>query len=556
MNCSMRRALVLGFLVLAPGLKVARAQARPNGVFVPPPAPVRPLGIYAVVDVEDTINQQVKANPSITTAELNAYFINFYTDLISNPAVSGLTLQVHWDTLNPNPPTAPDAYFWDYVDDAFSSELAWSRANQDKDQKTIQLIVTPGFQSPSWLLDSLASCDGLFLSPPVTPASNCGTVTFTGFVEGGDSTQLPLPWNTTYTAAWKTFLTALAARYNSNPSFVSIAVAGPTAASAEMLLPNGDDLTQTFGGAAISPNQMWDQLLAFQYPSDPSYQKSDQAFIDAWNDAIDVYGELFNHLTLVVTTGNGLPNLSTSGFTVPSKFAPDCASKATMDCAAETTILSHFIESTVGGTNGKATQTSGMEASRMGGDLGLDGVKFLTGLTDLSVNPQTKILGGAQFNTSFSGFTLQEGCSSTFPPDKSDTPIGCTIPASCTVQSCIPTVCIPTACYAPGVTEAEVTSYKQLKNVPSTDLIPPEQAAYNVLQDFFNKTPAAGSFGGTKGTAPLNYLQIYSADIQYATTNVSNPALVFEGGIPVSVTAQTLLNLASTKLLGISESEP
>jgi hypothetical protein len=60
MGCSVRHALALSLLVLAPAL-------------VAQPTPRRPRGIYAVVNVTDNINQQTKANPSITPADLNAY---------------------------------------------------------------------------------------------------------------------------------------------------------------------------------------------------------------------------------------------------------------------------------------------------------------------------------------------------------------------------------------------------------------------------------------------------------------------------------------------------
>src|ERR1700733_8395873 len=185
--------------------------------------PRRPRGIYAVVNVEDG----VKANPSMTTAQVDAYFNNLYQGLLSNPAISGLTLQVHWDTLNPNAPGSAAPYLWNYVDDAFAAAAAWNTQNPTQAPKTIQLIVTPGFQSPQWILSQIPSCDGLFQTPVATPSSACGTATFTGYQEGGDGTVLPLPWNPVYKGAWQAFLTALAARYGSNPALVSIAVAGP-----------------------------------------------------------------------------------------------------------------------------------------------------------------------------------------------------------------------------------------------------------------------------------------------------------------------------------------
>jgi uncharacterized protein (TIGR03437 family) len=122
------------------------------------------------------------------------------------------------------------------------------------------------------------------------------------------------------------------------------------------------------------------------------------------------------------------------------------------------------------------------------------------------------------------------------------------------VQACLPVACIPQACLAPGVTPADLSAFKQLSQVPARYLITPEQAEYNVLKVYFDGTPAASLFGGTNGTAPLNYLQIYSPDIQYAEANVNAPAQVVEtSGATVALSAQDLLNLASSKLLQIGE---
>lgn len=538
MGCSVRRALALGCLALAPAL-IAQS-------------PRRPRGIYAVVNVEDGIN----ANPSMSTAQLDNYFNNLYQGLLSNPAVSGLALQVHWDTLNPNPPGSAAPYLWNFVDDAFGQAAAWNTQNSTQAPKTVQLIVTPGFQSPPWMLNQLSSCDGLFATPPTTPPSTCGTATFTGYQEAGDSDVLPLPWNPVYKAAWQTFLTALAARYGSNPAFVSIAVDGPTAASAEMIVPDdaNSNNPQTQFGTAVTPSNMWVQLLAFHYAGQAAYMKTNQAFIDEWNNAIDMFGQVFSGITLVATTGDGLPNFTGATVTIPPGFAAYCTVSPDLDCAAETTILEHFIEPTVGGSNAKATQTSGMEASRAGNsNLGIAGVKLLSQSTAQLTPASAQILGGAQFNTTFSIATLPEGCTSAFPPNANDTPTGCTIPSTCTANGCIPVACIPQSCLALGVTPANLTTYKTFNDVPNSDLIPPEQALFNVLNVYFEGTAAASSFGGTVGTAPLNYLQIYSPDIQYATANANAPAQVVEGGVVVMPTAQDLLNLANQKLMSIAE---
>ena len=404
------------------------------------------------------------------------------------------------------------------------------------------------------MLTQIPSCDGLFQTPPTTPPGTCGTATFTGYQEATGGNVLPLPWNPLYQSFWQTFLVALAARYGSNPVFVSIAVAGPTAASEEITTAsNATAPAQTqFGG--ILPNEMWRQLLAFHYAGMAAYLDTDQAFIDEWNNAIDMYGQVFSGVTLVATTGSGLPNLKQTGFTIPSALSADCPNP-NMECAAVTTILSHFIQSTVGGANAKATQTSGMEASRASNaDQGVAGMKLVSQLTAQLASPSAQILGGAPFNTSFSNDPVGEGCTSTFPPDSSDTPVGCTIPSTCTTNGCVPVACIPQACLAVGVTQSTLATYKTYNKVPNNDLIPPEQALYNVLNYYFDGTPAASSFGGTSGTAPLNYLQIYREDIQYATANVAAPATIVQaGGAIVSTTAQTLLNQASQKLFTIAE---
>lgn len=269
-----------------------------------------------------------------------------------------------------------------------------------------------------------------------------------------------------------------------------------------------------------------------------------------------MYGAIFSGVTLVATTGSGLPNLAARGFAVPEEFSAACP-HPNMDCAAETTILSYFAKPTVGGTNAKAAQEDGMEAARVSlgrFNLGVDGIKLVSRSTAQFRAPAAQVLGGAQFNSSFANFTLLEGCPGRFPPRPADRPPGCSIAPTCTVQMCIPVACIPQACLAPGVTPADLANFQVLRDVPKKDLISPEQAVYNVLKVFFDGTAAASFFGGTAGTTPLNYLQIYAADFLYAETHLHAPEQVMEaGGARVSVSAQDLLNLASEKLLEIGE---
>jgi hypothetical protein len=142
MERSLRLLVALGLLTLAP----AMAQQSPR----------RPRGIYALVNIMENINVQRQANPSITPAQLEAFFVKLYQDLLGNPAVSGLVLYENWGTLNPNPPTAANAYDWSLMDDAFNQASAWNSQNLAQAQScdTISLasysmptLISPGERS-------------------------------------------------------------------------------------------------------------------------------------------------------------------------------------------------------------------------------------------------------------------------------------------------------------------------------------------------------------------------------------------------------------------------
>jgi hypothetical protein len=284
---------------------------------------------------------------------------------------------------------------------------------------------------------------------------------------------------------------------------------------------NGNGGPQLGGYTA---EQMWAELLKNHYTSAykdyTKYQNSDVAFIDEWEHAIDVFGKTFSGLTLTMSTGDGLPNLTacnlnkeTCPFAIPTSpidFSSVCI-VADMDCAAETTILNYFIQSTVGGPNAKATQTDGMKGGAKHGNLSVPNVKLISESTDLYTSPSQRILGGAQFNSRFS-------------TDKSDE--GNADEGGCGTSGCSA-----------------------------------EQAEYNVLTWFFNRTNQGLSFptgsvpkvGGNPGTAPLNYLQIYGLDITYATTDAFGKQPVMMGPATNPMSAPDLLHKASLALAAIAE---
>jgi uncharacterized protein (TIGR03437 family) len=153
---------------------------------------------------------------------------------------------------------------------------------------------------------------------------------------------------------------------------------------------------------------------------------------------------------------------------------------------------------TVTGLNGKGTQVGGMTASSAVtiGNIGVQGVKVLTAL---SPPPSPPFIGGAEFDIPVSGSDLeQEGC-----PDPS--------------SNC------------PGLSVAE--------------------GAYNVLTVFFTGTPAAAFYGGTAGTATIQYLEVSYLDVQYALANACPPAPSPSLGY---MSLQDLYNRASRDLFAMA----
>ena len=340
-----------------------------------------PLGVYAHVDIGDAIGSYPGSKP--TLAQLHSYLQSLYASLLADPAISGITLGAHWDQTQPSSGNSPSSYDWSYLDDAFAAAGAA--------QKTVQLIITPGFDSPPWLLAEIPSCDPLFTTG--SAPSNCGTVTFVGYPEAqrSDGNVLPLPWNSVYQAAWGAFLTSLNARYSSNSAFVSIAIAGPVGASDEMIFPTSDNDTAA-QPSGLTVDATWAALIQHSFPSNSAYQNTDQVFIDAWKQAIDAAEAIFTGVTLFIgaDAGNDFPNFSQTVTPHPDNtlFAQDCSHSPKteiMSCEAKTEVLSYFV--TVAGSNEKATQVGGMTASSPVtiGDIGVPGVKLLTALSPPSL---------------------------------------------------------------------------------------------------------------------------------------------------------------------------
>ena len=105
------------------------------------------------------------------------------------------------------------------------------------------------------------------------------------------------------------------------------------------------------------------------FPSQRAYQNSDQAFIDAWKQAIDSYESIFSGITLFIgaDSGDDFPNFSQQrSRRMPTTRCSQSTARTRPRprlCRAKRKpkSLSYFV--TVTGLNGKGTQVGGMTAS-------------------------------------------------------------------------------------------------------------------------------------------------------------------------------------------------
>ena len=113
-------------------------------------------GVYAHVDLEFAINEYFKNNggvppapcPPPGTPDLHTYLQKIYKELLKNTAVAGLALGAHWCLIAI---TADGVNDWSYLDEAFAAAT--------NAKKNVQLLITPGVNSPSWLFLEGQSCD-------------------------------------------------------------------------------------------------------------------------------------------------------------------------------------------------------------------------------------------------------------------------------------------------------------------------------------------------------------------------------------------------------------
>jgi hypothetical protein len=546
-----------------------------------------PLGVYAHVGV-DSVIQQMRNNsepvcsPVPTGDErstLQSHLKQIYRDVLKDQAVAGITVGLPWCLLQPCETSGSGApapcdktgwgggFDWNYVLDP---ALVALNATDRPIKAAVKVIVNAGFDTPSWVLNKIGSCDTLFPtsgSGGSAPA-NCGKVSFSSFNEqqhvAGD--VLPLPWNDTYVKFWNNVISEFGgiegfAQSGGNSALISaIVLAGPTGSSTEWILPSAENeglkVTDSHQQHFYPADKMWLAIIANTLNCSPIqcatlhgyknynfYAQTDknganyydQIFVDAWIATVDEYQSLTFGATLVLSPdkGVGLPVLGAlpdvakiSGvdqMIYDTLEAADCSAtlKASQEsCKAKSEILAHFVQATTNPqyvANLKATQVGGMTAKTKldPGKIDVPGVKLLTAWPFPIPGPTPSFLGGAEFDHSVVDDTA-EGCGATGSPP--------------------------------------------CKTV--------EEAAFNVLNVFFNCTSAAASGAPTNifasncatsssplvGTGPIQYVDLDYRDIKYASdpANQCPSKASMNNGVESCTSLQDVVNHAGAALFNMA----
>jgi hypothetical protein len=390
--------------------------------------------------------------------------------------ISGINVSVNWSAIEPNGPGS-GSDDWSALDGVFDAVTAWNTMNPTN-VKYVKVNVQGGFGTPPWALAKLTSCDADTSTGACGAGAGSGACGAGMFIpaEPGYGTVarlLPLPWDATYQGLWATFLAKVGARYGANRALSAVSINGPTASSNEIMEATGDPSQPLYTTNLAE----WQKALCRN-----GLPISTQSFVKPWNDAIDLYGSTFSRITLVLVTGasygaGGLPELGGTvamGAGFGSSFATGedgyCTDAThptpTNDCAAETQILAHFIDPSVGGGNAKATSMEGMfYGCDTNPSLGLHGVKLLSAQTDYTATP---ILGGAGYISPIAEDGQNQGCGC---------PLGCT-------PACM-------------LTDAAAFSM--------------------VMSQAFKDTAAAPFYGAAQDyTAPFNFVDVFRADVNRA----------------------------------------
>lgn len=158
--------------------------------------------------------------------------------------MTGFLVRIAWEDLEPS----PGEYRWDLL------ETQFERANQYG--KKIALSVVNGLHAPAWLYEQ-------------------GAGGFHYEFHDLGAEVLPIPWDTTYLAAWTELIDSLGARYANNPALSLVHATHSTFNGFEMQLPQTPVDLENWSAAGYSNARLiesWNTILdryALAFPACP-----------------------------------------------------------------------------------------------------------------------------------------------------------------------------------------------------------------------------------------------------------------------------------------------
>lgn len=159
-------------------------------------------------------------------------------DVLKNPWLSGVAVQVNWRDIEPIP-GKPD---WAALDALFAAAEA--------SKKWVRLAIFPGFFAPPWALEGAETDEFVIQYGP----------------DHGKQARLAMPWDRVYLGRWFAFMKEVSARYGASPAFRIVAASGPTSVSEETTLPNQPDAHRRWlvhGYTLARYLDAWDEAFRF-----------------------------------------------------------------------------------------------------------------------------------------------------------------------------------------------------------------------------------------------------------------------------------------------------
>src|SRR5258708_30442785 len=141
------------------------------------------------------------------------------SQVLASTLITGVTLQINWSTLQP----APTVVAWDVVEGALKRVATVG--------KRLTLKPLTGTGSPAWLYGKAFGVKKYTFIP--------GSDRFHP-LEFGKSVSMPYPWDTKMIEQWIKFVAALGQRFDAEPAFARVGVAGPAVLHTANYLPRLD----------------------------------------------------------------------------------------------------------------------------------------------------------------------------------------------------------------------------------------------------------------------------------------------------------------------------